>query len=313
MIECLDLFISDIGNIYSTLNITSDAYISTVAPLSSSIYGGATLTIDGHGFSNNISQIQVTIGSNSCPVVQATESRIQCTVPPQGNSPSLANISISSHQVSFPSAFVLNYSHAITPNITSVSPNFGSGSQNLVITGNNLVSSGQTNVKIGDTPCNISNRLITSITCTVGLDLPAGNHSVNVHVDDIGDSNEDIFYMQDLIIANVTPAEGGYGGGLSSTVLGNGFNGSGVSVRVCNKSCLSVQIVSNDELICETPPATMTSANTWCNMTVNVDGIQKETVFSYESNLTAMITSVSPNRGGTGGGTTIVINGTNFP
>ncbi|CAF5126907.1 unnamed protein product, partial [Rotaria magnacalcarata] len=37
------------------------------------------------------------------------------------------------------------------------------------------------------------------------------------------------------------------------------------------------------------------------------------TYFIYKANLTASITSVSPVRGGTGGGTTITINGNNFP
>ena len=295
------------------VNITSDAFVSTVTPQISSIYGGATLTIVGHGFSSNISQIQINIGSNLCPVIEAAESQIECIIPAQGNNSNIANIHINSHQISFPSSFALNYSRTITPNITSVSPTSGSNLQALVLTGNNFVGVGQTNVTVRDTPCHINNRSINSIRCTVGSSLPAGNHTVNVHVEEIGDSNENIVYTHDLTITNVTPAEGGYGGGLISTITGNGFNGTDVTVSICNKSCLSVETLSNDQLNCMTPPLPMASVNTLCNMTVNVDGIKKNTTFTYKTNLTATITSVSPSRGGTGGGTTITITGTGFP
>ncbi len=309
----MNFFILDVGNVYSSLNITSDAFLSTATPLISSIYGGATLTIAGHGFSSNISQVQITIGSNSCPVIQTTESQIQCIIPAQGNSSNTANIHISSDQVSFPSSFILNYSNTITPNITSVSPTFGSNSQVLVLTGDNFVGTGQTNVTVGDTPCNVNSNSMRSITCTVDSSLPAGNHTVNVNVDEVGDSNDNVVYTQDLSITNVTPSEGGYGGGLSSTITGNGFNGTDVTVSICNNSCLSVQIVSNDQVTCVTPPLSMTPTDTLCNVTVGVDGISKNTAFTYKTNLTATVTSVSPSRGGTGGGTTITINGTDFP
>ncbi|CAF1351069.1 unnamed protein product [Rotaria sordida] len=302
-----------VGIIYSSLTITSEAFLSTIVPQVSSIYGGAILMIIGHGFSSNISQIQITIGSNLCPVVQAMDSQIQCIIPARGNSSDAAAIRIISHQVSFPSSFTLNYNETITPSITSVSPTFGNTSQVLVITGNNFVGNGQTNVTVGNTPCIVSNYSIGSITCTVGLNLPAGHHTVTVHVDEIGNSNSDIFYMHDLSVTNATPSEGGYGGGLPVTILGYGFNGTDVTVNICNQSCLLVQIVSNVQLICVTPEVSMAEVNSSCNLTVTVNGISKNTLFTYKANLTAIVTSVSPTRGGTGGGTRITINGNNFP
>jgi hypothetical protein len=35
--------------------------------------------------------------------------------------------------------------------------------------------------------------------------------------------------------------------------------------------------------------------------------------YVYGANLTATVTAVSPTRGGTGGGTTLTVTGTNFP
>lgn len=306
------LYILGVGNAYSSANITSDAYISTIAPLTGSIHGGATLTIDGHGFSKNTSRVQVNIDSNSCPVTETSDSRVKCTIPPQNNNANAANITIISEQILFPTSLTFNYDSTITPNISSVSPTSGSGSQVLHVTGNHLNNTGQTSISVGKTPCNISSHSMTSLTCTVSSDLPAGNHTLRVHIDDVGDSNDDVLYHHDLTVTNASPSEGSYGGGVQSTINGNGFNGTNVNASVCNIPCLSVKVISNRQVNCETPAMTMTSTNTLCNVSVDVDGMHKETPFTYRSNLTATITSVTPNRGGTGGGTTIMINGTNF-
>ncbi|CAF3294041.1 unnamed protein product [Rotaria sp. Silwood2] len=305
--------IDGVGNAYSSLNTTSEAIVATVTPLTSSVYGGATLAIVGHGFSSNISEIEVNVGTDSCPITSTTSDKVECTIPPQRNNSNTANISITSHRISFPSSSVLTYDRTITPNISSVSPTFGSNSQNLVISGNNFAGSAQTNVTVGKTECTISSHSMGSVACTVGSNLPAGTHEVTVHVDGVGDSNSDISYTQDLSITSVAPSQGGYGGGLPSTILGNGFNGTNITVSVCNRACLSKEIVSNGQLICVTPELSSTAASTACNLTVSVDGISKNTLFTYRANLTATVTSVSPARGGTGGGTTITINGTNFP
>lgn len=295
------------------MNITSDAIITSIGPSTSSTYGGATLSIDGHGFSSNISDIQVTVGANRCPVTEASESEIECIIPPQGISPNIANINITSEQVNFPTPLTVNYSSAITPIITSISPTFGSNAQVLVLTGSHFIGPGQTYVTVGETSCNITSLSAGSITCIIGSTLSAGNHTVKVYVEEVGNSNENLIYTHDLSISNITPPEGGYGGGLTSVITGNGFNGTDVRVSVCNNPCLSVDVVSNERVECVTPPFPMTSGNTVCNMTVDVDGIQENTTFTYKANLTSTITSVGPNRGGTGGGTTITITGTDFP
>ncbi len=62
------------------------------------------MAINGHGFSNNVSQIQIRIGVNICPVIQATENQIRCVIPAQRNGSAAALIYIASHQVSFPSS-----------------------------------------------------------------------------------------------------------------------------------------------------------------------------------------------------------------
>lgn len=306
----------EIGNVDSNVNITSDAFVRTIEPTTTGIHGGGILTIDGNGFSDNRSDIQVTIGTNPCRIIEAMEDEIQCEIPPRTNTNiNSVEINITSHQIIFPSSsFSLNYSELITPNVSSVSPTNGNGLQTITIQGNQFISPGrQTDVFIDNSSCNITIHSMTSITCTIDSTLPAGNHSIDVFIEDIGHSNRDIIYKQDLTITNITPTDGGYGGGLITTIQGFGFNGTDVQVNICNRSCLSIDVLSNNEIDCLTPSLTMLSTDTICNLSLSVDGIKEETTFTYRTNLTSTITGVGPNRGGTGGGTIITINGTNLP
>ena len=304
-----------VGDIFSSANITSEAFLSTATPTNSGVYGGALLTVGGHGFSRNMSEIQITVGSNPCPVTQAQDDQIQCVIPPQGNDSDTVAINVRSHQIPFLAspALIMHYNETITPSISSISPILGNTSQVLSITGDHFDGLGQITIKVGNTQCALRNRSATLVTCTVSANLSAGNHPVTVHVMGIGDSNSNISYTHDLVIISVTPSQGGYGGGLPVIIVGDGFNGTNVSASVCGQPCLSTSIVSNAQLICTTPNISLATGNSSCNLTVTTDGISKNTPFSYSINLTSTVVSVSPGRGGTGGGTTITINGTNFP
>lgn len=297
------------------MNITSEAFLSAATPRTSGIYGGALLVIEGHGFSRNMSEIQITIGSRPCPVIQAQEDQIQCIIPAQGNNSNIVPINVTSHQISFSpsSGLTLQYNQTITPHITSVSPTLGNTSQVLHMTGNNFDGLGQVTIEVGNTECALRNRSATLITCIVSSNLSAGNHPVTVHIAGIGNSNSDVFYTHDLVIISASPTVGGYGGGMPVTLLGDGFSSANISASVCGQPCLLTRVVSNTQLVCTTPNISLTGGNTTCNLTVTAGGISKNTRFTYTINLTPTVGSVSPAKGGTGGGTTITINGTNFP
>lgn len=303
-----------IGNICSGLTIIVNGTVSTITPLISSIYGGAILKITGFGFSSNISQIQINIGSNLCPVISATNRQINCTIPMKGNNSNLATINIISHRVIFSSSFILGYNETVTPNVTSINPTFGNGSsQLLTIYGENFVSDEQTTVTVGEHTCIVSNYSAMMIQCTLDSTLPAGDHAVIVHVYGIGDSNSNIFYTHDLSLTTVTPSEGGFGGGLQITIIGYGFNSTDTSVTICSQACSSITILSNVELVCLTPQVSPDIVDSSCNLTATSGGISKRLPFTFRANLTSTIASVGPSRGGTGGGTMITINGSNFP
>jgi hypothetical protein len=305
-----ELFLG-VGSAVSYAYLTSIPTVSSVSPTTIGIHGGALLTITGNGFASSTSSVSVTVGSRPCSVVSTSPNQIQCIAPAQGSNTSTATISITSNSVSFSNTLSVTYSSAITPTISSISPTSGTASQLLTITGSNFVS-GQTSVQVGGVTCTVNTVSSTSITCTVGSS-PAGNQPVVAQVTSVGDSNSNVAFLYSLQVSSVTPTQGSYGGGQVLTVVGDGFSGSNVAVTICNQACQSVTIVSNTQLTCVTPAATFSTSDTTCSLTVTVGELSQSQSFVYRTSLTAVVTSISPTRGGTGGGTTLTITGTNFP
>ncbi|CAF2963963.1 unnamed protein product [Rotaria sp. Silwood2] len=303
--------IDGVGTIVSSPILTSVAAISSVAPTSGSTYGGILLTINGNGFANSSSNIQVTIGSSICSIVQTTPGQVQCTVPAQGSNASPATIHVISNGITFPGSFTFTYNSASTPAITSISPTSGTAGQTLTISGSNFVNN-QTSVSIGGATCTIISVSSSSITCTISSS-PAGSQSVIVFVSSIGNSNSDIQFQYALQVNSLSSSRGSYGGGQIVTVNGDGFNTSSISVTICSRPCQTVSVISNTQLTCVTPSATFSATDQTCSLTVTVGSLSQSTSYVYQANLTATITSISPARGGTGGGTTLTITGTNFP
>jgi hypothetical protein len=299
-----------VGGVVSNAYLASIPAVSSVFPTTIGTHGGALLTITGNGFSSNIISVSVSVGSSSCSVVSTGPNQIQCIAPAQGSSTSSA-VSITSNDIEFPSTLSVIYSSSITPIISSISPTSGSASQLLTITGSNFVN-GQTSVQVGGVTCAVNNVSSTSITCTVGSG-PAGNQPVVVEVISVGQSNSNFVFQYLLQVTSVTPSQGSYGGGQVLTVVGSGFSGSDVDVTICNQACQSVTILSNTQLTCITPVLTYSTSDTTCSLTVNVGEFSQSQSFVYRTSLTAIVNSVSPTRGGTGGGTTLTITGTNFP
>ena len=308
---CSFLLLIGVGKVSSSLTLTSSAAVSSVSPSSGSIYGGVVLTITGNGFATSTSSVQVLVGTSTCTITQLTTGQIQCVVPAQGSASSPATIRVVSNSVIFPGSFTFTYSSGSTPTISSISPTSGTSGQTLTISGSNFIS-GQTTVSIGGTPCAIGTVTSGSITCTVGSS-PAGNQPVVVSVSSTGNSAATTQFLYSLQVTSISPSQGSYGGGQSVVVTGDGFNTSGVSVTICGQACQSVSVSSNTQLTCVTPSATVSSSNTTCSLTVAVGSLTQSTGYTYSASLTATVTAVNTTRGGTGGGTTLLITGTNFP
>ena len=295
----------------SSVSLTSIGTVSNISPSSGSIYGGTILTIDGNGFASSINNIQITVGTRTCSIIATTPGQVQCLVPTQGSNPSTSSINIISNGVTFSSSSTFTYDSNLTPTIASISPTIGTSGQQLTVTGSNFIIN-ETTVTIGNVSCVITDISSSSIICTLGSS-PAGNQPVIVSVTSMGQSNSNIEFQYALQLDNISPSQGSYGGGQTITINGDGFNTMSIGVTICEQSCQSISRLSNTQMSCITPAHSISSTDTTCNLIVTAGSLSRSTSYTYEANLTATVTSVSPVRGGTGGGTLLTITGINFP
>ena len=302
------VYVEGQGNAMSSLaTITSTMAVNSVSPSSGSLYGGQVVTISGSGFCTEQDSTSVTFGGNSCIVHNVTPGSINCTTP-TGNDGS-AVISVESCSVTANGEYT--YDSSITPSVDSISPSSASGAATITLTGTSF--GGAPNVMIGNNMCTVSASTETSIDCDVAA-LPGGDYAVTVNNAAVGNSNSDVLFTSVLNIASVTPASGSFGGGSELMITGTGFDESNApTVTVCGNVC-SIQALSTTQIECLTPSNSGSGNQEVCDVIVTqVSGSVTSTdAFTYDIDLTPMVTDVSPKRGGTGGGTKITITGSGF-
>ena len=199
-----------------------------------------------------------------------------------------------------------SYLTASSPVVTSVA----SAASTLTITGTSLGSSTST-VMLASTSCPVTAASDTEITCTLPS-LSGGSYSVVVNNPALGNSNMDIKHSVELLISSVSPNTGSFGGGTTLTVTGAGFSPL-AEVKVCSLPA-TILTASTTSLTVLSPMNPSTDSTLVCPVTVEQESgtITKEDAFTYDVALTPSITSTSPARGGTGGGTLITITGSGF-
>ena len=298
------------------------ALVTGVTPVLGSIHGGTDITVNGVGFDPTFGHVSVTVGGKQCLVKSVTYTKVVCTTSSGSGS---ADVIVRSGSVTFPRVS-FSYDPSITPTVTSLSSVRGRGDDTITISGRNFDKHSRSNrrrrsvavngvtVMVGSLPCNITSSSNTSIECQVPLQ-PAGSVPIRVHVDGTGNSNSDAMFEYELILSGISPAESGFGGGRNITLTGSGFSVND-TVRICNETCRIFKgSVQNSELICESPMLNRSSFSVDHVCSVHLQsssGTSKSlsNAYTYRANLTSTITSVSPRRGGTGGGVRVTISGT---
>ena len=288
--------------------LTSKAMVDSITPQHGSIFGGQTVVIAGNGFSGKLEDTTVMVGSASCQVISVTASEIICVTP--AHDAGAVDFKVTSNGASFP--FVTyNYDLTSTPNVDSVSPASGSGAVTLTVSG--LGFGTNPSVMVGGVKCQVSSSTATSVICNLEA-VPGGAYNVAVSSTELGLSNHNVIYNSLLNLNSVSPSSGSFGGGSLITLNGQGFDTSIFpTVTVCGTLC-SVQSVSDTSLTCLTP---INSGTGTVSCSVELEQNQGSSVslagaFSYDDSLTPHVMTVSPKRGGTGGGTPITITGTGF-
>ena len=301
-----DLFVFVEGKGYaksvSEYKVQSLLTISSITPSTGSKFGGQTVKIIGNGFHPNTN---VYIGNSNCNIRNVSAGEITCET--TVCSLDCESVLVSSGGLTQSSA-IFKMSDDDTPVIEMVTPNEISGPSLITLEGSNI--SKNPVVTIGDFECKISKVSESMIACDVES-MPSGEYAVVVSTDD-GLSNSDKKINVNLIISNIFPTTGGFGGGTIIELSGTGF-ASETQIRLCSELCTLLKVTINSYQ-CYTPAQAMTASQKSCPVSILKENIVSEVSFTfiYDETLTPYVTSIYPKRGGTGGGTPIEIRGHGF-
>uniref|UniRef100_A0A6I8N1M6 Fibrocystin-L n=1 Tax=Ornithorhynchus anatinus TaxID=9258 RepID=A0A6I8N1M6_ORNAN len=297
------------GRAFGNFAIISPA-VASLAPTSGSLRGGTILIITGSGFCPG--NTTVTIGSNPCLIVSVTYDEVQCLAPARSASTVLVKIVVNS--VIYP-ILAFTYSLDATPFVKEVIPARGLPGTKIQITGSSLgFDVSKILVTIDGIPCNVTHVNDSLLQCTVGKHA-GGNFPVFLHHLTKGYAESTAIFEYPLTIENILPREGSFGGGLTMTVIGSGFDPQKSMVRICSSDCeVNRHRSESGTLFCEVPLNNGNGPQHICEVTVanGKDLSQLNAAFTYSSLLTPIITSVAPRRGGTAGGTRLTITGSGF-
>lgn len=304
--------------------VYSEPIVSSVSPTQSSINGGLTVTIEGNGFDPTPGKTTVTIGSSPCEIATVSYGEIECVTPPHPLSNAVTlQVTVDSGEVSrrrrdvnspFPSINIA-FTVAATPVLASISPTSGKVGDVLTISGSGLnPSQDEVEVHIGDVPCAVTSSTDDTVVCTLAAHA-AGSYDVDVLVPGKGRATSGLSFTYSLQIDSVTPSESGFGGGRTLVLQGHGFDESAV-ISICGNECTlnSDHSTTTAEISCEAPSHALGNGDQVCDVEIALNSLTSSlnSGFTYRLAMTSQITSVSPPRGGTGGGTTLTILGSGF-
>ncbi|XP_029369318.1 PKHD1 like 1, tandem duplicate 1 isoform X2 [Echeneis naucrates] len=231
---------------------TYQLIVSSFSPLSGSLAGGTLLTVKGFGFSWNAT---VTVGSDECVLVDATDTELKCRTPAGAAGSQAVTVMVGNMSQAAGGSFT--YDNNLTPQISAMSPNTTTviGRRVLTIQGSNLgAPDNNSGVLVGREACVTVQWTDTNITCLLPV-LPPGLYKVHVQVGNNGYTQRSggvsgtVEYI--LEFYSISPLFGSLLGGTRLTVSGSGFssNTSDNKVSVGEAVC-DVEAAWENELQC---------------------------------------------------------------
>lgn len=295
----------------SAMLVESKALVKNLSPTKGSIHGGTRVTIKGHGF--HIDSTVVKFGSKVAVVQSVTPDEVICITP--------ANTQLNHVHLQFKVISIVagqfNFDSSASPDVSSISPINGVGGNTLTLTGTfQSTTVSDVSVTIGSDSCPVVSVTSTEVTCTLP-NHPAGSEVVKVNIKGYGLSNNKNFLF-DLTTSGVQPAASGFGGHRLLTLTGRGY-GNDTNVTVCSFPCkILSENTTDNTILCWSPRYvnyTSSLPDQSCDVVISQrsEKVTLTGAYSYQQALTSTITSVTPKRGGTGGGVRTTIVGTNFP
>lgn len=303
---------SEFGNVFISdslnLNLVAPSRLTSVEPDTGSILGGQTITISGTGFS---ALTTISINGQLCVTESYTTSEFVCTTPASVQNGENSLVA----EPEFENTLSYFYETSSTPTITSLSANAGSGGDVLTLTGSSLGNSvSGSYVKFDGVDCALQSATETALTCELGQKAGGPVSNIEFFINDFGIGQIDmeaIKFRYNLAIDSISITKISTAGGAEIVVSGQGFS-QDAYLELCETRVENIEIVGPTSLKFNAPPSE-NLADAVCEIEVfNPDDSAIYRYLRYDSDIMPEITSVTPDRGGTAGGTQITISGTGF-
>jgi hypothetical protein len=283
------------------------ASVSSVSPATGSTAGGYSATISGSGFTGAIA---VFFGTVSAAFTVNSDMSITATVPPEAVGQVHVLVTTYSGTSLSTSNDLFTYTLGPTPTISSLSATSGNagGGNSVTISGTGFT--GAITVLFDTTPANFTINSDTSITVTVPAHAPG---TINVTVSTYAATSSPVTYTYNAALPTVTgvvPTSGSSAGGTLVTILGSNFTGA-TSVLFGGVAALDFTVVSDTAVLATAPPGSTGTIDIQV-VTYIASAISSADHFTYTAAPVPTITMITGSPGGTGGGNTVVITGTNL-
>ena len=290
------------------------ARVTRASPSIGSIYGETEITLSGSGLSGSPDSIAVTMDGTICDVVSATYEEIVCIT--SAHSAGIVAIAVTDQESSVDTGdLMFEFTTNSTPTVTSISPSTGTTGQEVAITGDMFAATdSNVSVTVGGVACEIQMVVNNSyLTCKLGPNF-AGSHPVLVMVPGLGSTGSSESFTYTLVVVSISSTSGSFAGGNTLQVEGSGFDPSDTTITICDQVCSRTSTIPTVTTIQFIVPSVMSDADLTCNVTVQSVGqtVIHSEQYTYQHSLTAMVTSINDTRGGTEGGTPLLIRGSGF-
>ncbi|MCL4448967.1 MAG: IPT/TIG domain-containing protein, partial [Actinobacteria bacterium] len=292
--------------------------LSSITPTSGPQAGGTSFSITGTNFSTASGGTTVDFGTGNpaTSVSCSTTSSCSGTTPVGPSGGGNVNVTVTTSGGTS-SGVNYDYTSATSPTLSSISPTSGPevGATSFSITGTKFsTASGGTTVDFG------TGNPATSVSCSTTSSCsgttpagPSGGGNVNVTVTTSGGTSGAVTYTYIApTLTSISPTSGPAAGGNTVTLTGTNFvtTSGGTTVDFGTNAATGVSCTSTTSCSATVPSAPSGTVNKTVSVTVTTsDGTSNGVSYTY---IAPSLTSVTPNAGAVGGGTTVTLSGSNF-